>query len=76
MARKQWTRESVIQAVRARYAAGLSMSTAWSEDTTLVAAAHRHVGNWHETLAVAGIPNAHEKPKRRCKWPPARVIAA
>ncbi len=52
------------------------MSTAWSEDTTLVAAAHRHVGNWRETLAIAGIPNAHEKPKRRCKWPPARVIAA
>ena len=75
MARKRWTRESVIQAVRARYAAGLSMSTAWSEDSTLVAAAHRHVGNWRETLAIAGIPNAHEKPKRRCKWTPARVIA-
>tara|TARA_B100000029_G_scaffold170044_1_gene166381 strand:+ start:1060 stop:1266 length:207 start_codon:yes stop_codon:yes gene_type:complete len=30
MARQRWTRESFIQAVRARYAVGLSMSTAWS----------------------------------------------
>ena len=54
--RQRWTKQLVIQAIRARQQAGLPLTShVFKQDGALVRAADRHFGSWRQALAAARI---------------------
>jgi len=70
-ARRIWSPELVLAAIRDRHQRQLSLSGVQRDDRFLFAAACRHFGGWHNALAAAGL--SLERPR---KWTPERVLDA
>jgi hypothetical protein len=68
---RKWTRESVLEAIRARQEQGLAIQGITAHDSALYSAAQRYFGSWAEAMRVAGLPW-----QRRQAWSPERVRAA
>ena len=66
-----WTRTTVMEAIRARHKQGLSMCRAWREDRSLYGAAARIFGTWKDAISACGI-----EPFTRLNWTKQRVIEA
>src|SRR5690606_12512670 len=67
--RLRWSRERVIQEIRAWYRAGIPTKSAWRDNPQLIAAARRYFGTWRSALRAAEV----EPPR---KWSSDRVIEA
>lgn len=78
MTRQQWTDELVLEAIRARHAAGkpLTYMAAVREDEALTGAARKRFGSWPAALAAAGFDPAEHKAPRvaRRRWDEVTVI--
>jgi hypothetical protein len=66
-ARKVWTVQLVLEAIRARHQQGLSL--AFKADRALSAAAKHRFGSWSKALATAGRPVRHYR-----RWSQERVL--
>jgi hypothetical protein len=56
--RRRWTNDAVLDAIRARHAAGLSLSSfIMKDDPPLAGAALRLFGSWRQALKASGISN-------------------
>ena len=55
--RRPWTREEVIDLIRARAAAGLPIASYTVVPASAEAASRQLFGSWKATLRVAGVPN-------------------
>ncbi len=53
--RRKWTKQSVVEAILHRRAAGFRLHTTYKEDRGLFYAAVKRFGNWHLALQAAGI---------------------
>ena len=60
--RQRWSRQRVVEEMRARHARGLKLAT--DADYRLTAAAQRYFGTWSRALAAAGLPSTRA-PKAR-----------
>lgn len=67
--RQSWTREDVIEAIRAQQRQGLSMSNIHRRDPPLVRAALRRFGIWKRAMLAAGF-----QPKTQRRWTREKVI--
>jgi hypothetical protein len=67
----KWTRQSVLDAIRARHEQGLPLRGITSRDLALYAAAQRHFGSWAEAMRAAGQPW-----KAKQTWSAEQVLAA
>ncbi len=67
--RRKWSKQSVVEAILKRRAAGLRVYTTYREDLRLFNAAVRHFGNWHLALQAAGI-----KCRPRERWTEEKII--
>lgn len=65
MARQKWNKEAVIEAIRARHKAGLSLnfSKAVADDEALTGAARRYFGSWYAAVDAAGYDAVQFKHK-------------
>ena len=70
MARRKWTKERVIEAIRAWHKSGRRLSKVWREDPPLYAAASVHLGGWCKALEAAGFPCTERR------WSPEGVTKA
>ena len=70
MTRRTWSKERVVEAIQARQAQGLPISTIYCDDICLYAAGKRFWGTWNQALQAAGLP-PHKK-----RWSPRSVINA
>jgi hypothetical protein len=61
-ARKRWTKQLVIQGIRARHNRGLALTgIVFKQDGALARAAVRHFGSWREALLAAGIESVVDR---------------
>ena len=67
--KRQWSRQRVIDEVRAWKARGLPTTRIWKEFPSLGTAARKYIGGWHEVMKAAGFESTPPK-----KWSPQRVI--
>jgi hypothetical protein len=73
MPAKKWTKQRVIEAIRARDEQGLPLSKTRLDDTALYSAAIRCFGRWQQALVAAGVKKSYV-PRRA--WTRQRVIDA
>ncbi len=66
---QKWSRQRVIEEVKAWVASGRPLSQVWTEYVSLTGAARRHIGSWHEVLEAAGLESEPQK-----RWSEQRVI--
>jgi len=70
----KWTRQRVMEAVRAWHQRGLPLTDVWRKDLGLYNAAKRLFGTWRRALADSGL--SHHGRTRRKKWTRQRVVEA
>ena len=68
---RQWTKESIVRAIRDRHKQCLPILGITAKDPALYAATQRHFGGWPQAMLAAGLP---WKPKKW--WSRERVMAA
>jgi hypothetical protein len=71
-----WSKQHVLEEIRARHARGALAENDWTEDRALASAARRRFGSWHRALLAAGVRAVGEKPPRKLQWTAQRVIEA
>ena len=52
---QQWSKQRVINEIKARYREGLYLAATWPANRFLASAAKRYFGGWHNALRAAGI---------------------
>ncbi len=65
---RNWSEQSIIEAVVVRHRQGLRLSKTWKTDTGLYCAAKKHFGGWSNVLRAAGLPAT------RRRWSKERVV--
>lgn len=73
-ARKKWSKEAILQELRARYRPGVAHIRFWAEHSQLARAASRYFGGKYRALVHAGL--CREKPEPSRRWSPQEVIDA
>lgn len=63
-ARRSWSKQAVIDEIRARASRGESLSSGQAENLNLAAVAYRYFGSWRKAIAEAGVPPQPANRKR------------
>jgi hypothetical protein len=61
---RRWTKQAVLQAIRARHQQGLPLDKAWIDSQGLYWGARKHFGRWRVALIAARVPVGKE---RKCR---------
>src|SRR5690606_14807227 len=77
--RRKWSKEAVIEEIRRRHSAGLSLgyNDTVADDEALVGAARRWFGSWYAAVEAAGFDSEEYKNKRepKMRWDKATLLA-
>jgi len=77
--RRKWSKEAVIEEIRRRHSAGLSLgyNDTVADDEALTGAAKRWFGSWYEAVEAAGFDPEEYKNKRepKMRWDKPTVLA-
>lgn len=52
---RRWTKQSIVQAIRARHEQGVAIRGITGEDQALYSASYRHFGGWPRAMLAAGL---------------------